>query len=248
MTRQQEGRFKELPNSARASQLAKELKAFASSDRQAMEATLGDTVSRVLGLKPQRETLALLLRRSPVPGFNELLGEAVKKSLRTRLVTRKGMESVWGDGSHVLVALKSNGTLLGFDAAGEKDKTLAFAIVKALSSMMLDRAGRSEGMLNLKNVDYLEKLGLELGRTLFLGGVPPVTINGDKVYFAGGGIHPSKGYVAGVINEVPRSKDTLAGVLEMTFARITVEHMLDQNMRIKGYPEPELPGLLRLAH
>ncbi len=193
--------------------------------------------------------------------FTALFDVAVEKALRTPIVARPGIIPTrgWMDDRFVVVALSSDGELLGFEGMNESEKTFSYAVSKALCTMVLnDPKHKKPGdMLDYSNMAYLEGLGLKLGENLFAGGIKPATVrfedescflSGKEVYIAAGGIHPNKAYVSNLIRGEPKSDDTLAGAVETMFGNIVLSYLADPKKEMQQYAEPDYLSQLRVLH
>jgi hypothetical protein len=254
-----------LRTEVKANMLVHKLRHFAALPMADKEEKLVHVISEMPDLV-SRQTLDLAVYHSDHTSaqkltFTALFDNAVEKALRTPVVARPGIIPTrgWMDDRFVVVALSSDGEVLGFEGVQEGEKTFSYAVSKALCTMVLNEPKhKSPGdMLDYSNMSYLEGLGLKLGENLFAGGIKPATIRFEdescflhdiEVYIAAGGIHPNKTYVTNLIRGEPTSDDTLAGAVETMFGNIVLGYLADPKKEIQQYSEPDYLSQLRVLH
>lgn len=178
---------------------------------------------------------------------------AINDSLKTTFKTPNGEIKSW-EGGYTAVMVNKEGVLLAaatnptgrvYDQYGTN--LFPYALNKAVFELHLNLADKEIGGLNdPKNFAYLEGLGFEYGKDLFLGtnSFPDGTVIGTS------GCELSKQYMDGLLPQSMSgdySVDFLAGLGDMYFARmITGQSMFHAEPH--AMEEPKFFAKLRRAH
>lgn len=137
---------------------------------------------------------------SPESPFQAKLAEATTRTLSTPIKINPDVDPSDGLRGHgTAVALSSEGEVLGtFNRPTGLEGEPAnygdlrrYALIKAMCSLHLEKAGKSGGMLG--NYDYLAGLGLIPYENLFTGAADqPIELEGKKVFIAGSGLEAKR--------------------------------------------------------
>lgn len=230
----------------KAASLKEQLKSFAAIEDEAARGQKLVEVVDLLVNQADKDTMDnLASSESPFPF---MLTKAVESTLLTpiKINDDPDTEPVEGWRGHgTAVALASDGEVLatfnmptGLEGEPANYGDLRrFALVKAMCSLHLDKAGRTGGMLG--NYDYLQGLGLVPYDTLFTGAADsPIEMKGKRVFVAASGIEARKEFIEGYLKdalqltEVKVGRETQAGLFDS----------LASNRIARNLASPELAG------
>lgn len=181
--------------------LKEQLAAFAAIEDEAARGQKLVEVANFLANEADKDTMDNLV--SPEASFQGKLAEAVTATLATPIKLNDDAEPVEGWRGHgTAVALASDGEVIGtFNKPTGLEGEPAnygdlrrYALIKAMSSLHLEKAGKEGGMLG--NYDYLTGLGLTPYETLFTGDAEKaIEVDGKKVYVATSGIEAREEFI-----------------------------------------------------
>ncbi|HVF69507.1 MAG TPA: hypothetical protein VNA13_02995 [Xanthomonadales bacterium] len=216
----------------KAASLKEQVKAFAALEDEAARGQKLKEVVDFIANEADKDTMDNLV--SPESPFQGRLAEAVIATVESPIKVNDDAESEEGWKGHgTAVVLTEKGEVIGtFNRPTGLESPLPgnkgnygdlrrFALIKAMCSLHLEKAGKKGGMLG--NYDYLEKeVGLTPYDTLFIGAADEsVEVDGKKAFVATSGVEAKEGFIGKYLKsaynlpEVPKvDRETLAGLFD----------------------------------
>lgn len=241
-----------------AERLQNVLKAFAIFDTEQRERRLPDLIKFIKEIATP-EVMAIAthpLKNKYLEQMSKNFGPpflwAISNALKASFKTPKGEMQSW-EGGYTLVMIDQDGILLAAatnpvgEVYNQYGKNLfPYALSKAVFELHLNLADKKSGLDKEENFDYIESLGFEYGKDLFMGtnSFPNGTVIGAS------GCELSRDYVNSLLPESMRDSypvDFLAGAADRYFARMVAAQSMFHT-EPHAMEEPKLFAELRRAH
>lgn len=182
------------------------------------------------------------------PELRLKLEKAAQLVLQTKFKTADGIIIPWTGKFTLLLTDKQGDAIVGTQNQEPQVDKFPFAIQKALAFSHLEIVLRHGGLTTVRNMDYLQGLGLgQPGRDFFMGTAKQLIAIGDKLfYLSAAGCDVDKVYLAKLLglkdeegNLMMPGHDTQAGLFDNVFCELAAKYLKEDITEPMTIDEPE---------